>query len=70
MKRELALSAVVLYDQYFIAVRSIEINAHHVLLMRAMRAAATAQFQAGRGSPKIRCRPRLSSPTWSTTPQS
>lgn len=50
MKRELALSAVVLYDQYFIAVRSIEINAHHVELMRAMRDGATAQFQVGRGS--------------------
>lgn len=50
MKRELALSAVVLYDQYFIAVRSIEINAHHVELMRAMRDGATAQFQVGRAS--------------------
>jgi cobalt-zinc-cadmium efflux system outer membrane protein len=50
LKRELALSAVVLYDQYFIATRSIEINAHHVELMRAMRDGATAQFQAGRGS--------------------
>jgi cobalt-zinc-cadmium efflux system outer membrane protein len=50
LKRELALSAVVLYDQYFIAVRSIEINLHHVALMRAMRDGATAQFQAGRGS--------------------
>ena len=50
MKRELALSAVVLYDQYFIAVRSIEINAHHVELMRALHDGATAQFQAGRAS--------------------
>ncbi len=50
LKRELALSAVVLYDQYFIAVRSLEINAHHVELMRAMRDAATAQFQVGRAS--------------------
>jgi len=50
LKRELALSAVVLYDQYFIAVRSIEINLHHVALMRAMRDGATAQFQAGRAS--------------------
>lgn len=50
MKRELALTAVVLYDQYFIAARSIEINAHHVELMRSMRDAATAQFQVGRGS--------------------
>jgi cobalt-zinc-cadmium efflux system outer membrane protein len=50
IKRELALSAVVLYDQYFIAVRAIEINAHHVELMGAMRDAAMAQFQVGRGS--------------------
>jgi outer membrane protein TolC len=50
MRRELALSAVVLYDQYFISARAIEINAHHVEIMRAMRDAATAQFQAGRGS--------------------
>jgi cobalt-zinc-cadmium efflux system outer membrane protein len=50
LKRELALSAVVLYDQYFILARSLEINLHHVALMRAMRDAATAQFQAGRAS--------------------
>jgi len=50
MKRELALSAVVLYDHYFIAARSIEINVRHVELMRAMRDAATAQFEAGRAS--------------------
>jgi outer membrane protein TolC len=41
---------LVLYDQYFIAARSLEINAHHVELMRAMRDGATAQFASGRGS--------------------
>jgi outer membrane protein, heavy metal efflux system len=50
VRRELALSAVVLYDEYFVAVRSIEVNARHVQLMRAMRDGATAQFQAGRAS--------------------
>jgi len=50
MKRDLALSAVVLYDQYFIAVRSIEINAHHVELVHAIRDAAAAQFRTGRAS--------------------
>ena len=50
LKRELALSALVLYDQYFVAQRSLEINARHVDLMRVLREAATAQFQAGRGS--------------------
>jgi outer membrane protein TolC len=50
MQRELALAAVVLYDQYFIAARSLEINAHHVELMRAIRDSATAQFSSGRGA--------------------
>jgi outer membrane protein TolC len=49
-QRELALTAINLYDQYFVAVRSLEINAEHVELMRAMRGGATAQFEAGRGS--------------------
>ena len=50
VRRELALTALVLYDQYFIATRALEINAHHVELMRAMRDGATAQFATGRGS--------------------
>ena len=49
-RRELALSALVLYDQYFITVRSLDINAHHIELMRVLRAGATAAFEAGRGS--------------------
>jgi outer membrane protein TolC len=49
-RRELALSASLLFDDYFVAVRSIEINAHHVELMRSMHAAAIAQFEAGRAS--------------------
>jgi cobalt-zinc-cadmium efflux system outer membrane protein len=49
-RRELALTASLLYDDYFVAVRSIEINAHHVELMRSMQAAAIAQFEAGRAS--------------------
>lgn len=49
-RRELALTASLLFDQYFVDVRSIEINAHHVELMRSMQAAATAQFESGRGS--------------------
>jgi cobalt-zinc-cadmium efflux system outer membrane protein len=48
--RDLALTAALLFDQYFVVARSIEINAHHVELMRAMRAAAAAQYAAGRGS--------------------
>jgi len=49
-KRELALVAVTLYDQYFVAERAIEINQRHVELMRVMRASATAQLETGRGS--------------------
>jgi outer membrane protein TolC len=49
-RRELALTASLLYDDYFVAVRSIEINAHHVELMRSMHAAAIAQFEAGRAA--------------------
>jgi outer membrane protein, heavy metal efflux system len=49
-KRDLALTALNLYDQYFVAYRSLEINAQHVKLMGAMRDAATAQFSSGRGS--------------------
>jgi cobalt-zinc-cadmium efflux system outer membrane protein len=49
-RRELALTASLLYDDYFVAVRSIEINAHHVELMRSMHGAAIAQFEAGRAS--------------------
>jgi cobalt-zinc-cadmium efflux system outer membrane protein len=47
---ELALAAVMLYEQYFIAAKSLEINASHVELMRAMSDAATAQFSSGHGS--------------------
>jgi cobalt-zinc-cadmium efflux system outer membrane protein len=49
-RRDLALTASLLFDQYFVAVRSIEVNAHHVELMRNMQAAATAQYEVGRGS--------------------
>lgn len=49
-RRELALAASLLFDDYFVSVRSIAINAHHVALMRSMQAAATAQYESGRGS--------------------
>jgi outer membrane protein, heavy metal efflux system len=49
-RRELALTASLLYDQYFATARSIEINAHHVALMQSMQAAAAAQYESGRGS--------------------
>ncbi len=49
-RRELALTASLLYDDYFVAVRSIETNARHVELMRSMHGAAIAQLEAGRAS--------------------
>jgi cobalt-zinc-cadmium efflux system outer membrane protein len=49
-RRELALTAALLYDDYFVAVRSLEINAEHIVLMRQLKAGALAQFEAGRGS--------------------
>lgn len=49
-KRDLALTAVTLYDRYFVAERAIEINQRHVELMRVLRASAAAQLEAGRGS--------------------
>jgi outer membrane protein TolC len=50
VERELALTAVTLYDQYFVTTRSLEINAQHIALMQSMRSAAAAQFASGRGS--------------------
>jgi outer membrane protein TolC len=50
MQRELALSATLLYDQYFIAARSLEVNDHHVALMRQLKSGAIAQFESGRAS--------------------
>jgi outer membrane protein TolC len=50
VRRELALTAVGLFDQYFVAVRSLEINARHMELLRTLRDSATAEFEAGRGS--------------------
>ncbi len=50
IQRDLALTALNLYDRYFVAQRSLEINAQHVELMHALRDAATAQLSSGRGS--------------------
>ncbi len=49
-RRELALTAALLYDEYFVAVRSLEINVAHVALMRELKGAALAQFATGRAS--------------------
>ncbi|HEY2511179.1 MAG TPA: TolC family protein [Polyangiaceae bacterium] len=50
MRREVALTAALLYDRYYVAVRSLEINAEHVALMRQLEAGATAQFESGHAS--------------------
>lgn len=50
VERELAVSAVMLYDQYFVTTRSLAINAQHIALMQSMQSAAAAQFASGRGS--------------------
>jgi len=50
VKRELALAALTLYAEYFVASRSLEINAAHVQLMSAMRDSALAQLESGHGS--------------------
>lgn len=49
-RRELAFTAVTLYGQYFVAARSIEINAEHVQLLQVFRAGAVAQYESGRAS--------------------
>jgi len=49
-ERDLALSAVVLYDQYFVAARSIDINEAHIELLRTLKASAVAGLEAGRAS--------------------
>ena len=49
-RRELALTALTLYDQYYVAARSLDINAEHVALVRALRSSAAAQYESGRGS--------------------
>ena len=50
MQRELALTALTLYEDYFVAMRALEINAEHIALLTTMRQNAVAQFEAGRGS--------------------
>jgi outer membrane protein TolC len=49
-RRELAMTAVTLYEQYFVAQRALVINGEHVQHMLSMRDAATLSFASGRGS--------------------
>ena len=45
----LALRASLLFDGYFLAVRSLEKNAEHEVLLKTIRAAAIAAYSTGRG---------------------
>lgn len=49
-RRELAMVAVGLYTQYYVALQSLEINARHEELLKNAREAASAQVESGRGS--------------------
>jgi cobalt-zinc-cadmium efflux system outer membrane protein len=50
VRRELALGAVALYEQYFVETRSLAINAQHIALVEELEAATVAQFGVGRAS--------------------
>jgi outer membrane protein TolC len=49
-KLDLALAAVTLYDQYFVATRALEINAEHQQLLGELHAAALSEFESGRAA--------------------
>ena len=49
-RRQLALAACGLFDDYFADVRSLEVNERHRALMRTMQEAAAGQYEAGRAS--------------------
>ncbi len=49
-RRELALAAAVLWDDYFVAVRSIETNERHVAIGSDLKRVALAALETGRGS--------------------
>lgn len=49
-RRELALTARLLYDQYYVAARSLEINAQHIALVEALKQTVAAQISDGRGA--------------------
>jgi cobalt-zinc-cadmium efflux system outer membrane protein len=46
----LAMAASMLYDEWYVAHRALDINAHHVASMEALQRSAEAQYAAGRGS--------------------
>ncbi|HKE20560.1 MAG TPA: TolC family protein, partial [Kofleriaceae bacterium] len=50
VRLDLALAASNLYDDYYVAVRSIETSLHHGELLEQLRRSAEAQYVAGRAS--------------------
>lgn len=46
----LALAASVLHDDWYAAHRALDVNAHHVVNMEALRQSALARYEAGRAS--------------------
>lgn len=50
MRRELAASALGLYYRYFVAQRSLEVNAEHAALLGQLAVSARAQMEAGQTS--------------------
>ncbi len=50
VRLRLAALASSLYDDYYVAARSLDVDAHHRALLAQMRASAEAQYTAGRAS--------------------
>lgn len=50
VRLELAQMASELYDDYFVAARALEINAHHEALLEQIKKSAEAQYVAGRAA--------------------
>lgn len=50
VRLDLAVMASSLYDDYYLAARSLEVNRHHAALLGDMRRSAEAQYAAGRAS--------------------
>ena len=49
-RQELALMASLLFDDYYVAVRSLEVNDHHHALLEQLRATATTAYETGHAS--------------------
>lgn len=50
LELDLALTASMLHDEWYTAHRALDVNAHHVEVLEALRQSAEARYVAGRGS--------------------